>query len=200
MQISKIGVAKVAIFLICLLPFWSLVWRALNAELGANPVETITHTTGDWSLYFLFITLAISPIRDITGKSSIFRFRRMLGLFVFFYAILHFSTWLVFDHAFNWAEIQKDIYKRPYITVGFSAFCLLIPLALTSTNRMRQRLGKRWNKLHQFIYVIATLSVLHYLWLVKADTREPVVWACILLLLLFHRLRKKHLVRTKKQS
>lgn len=197
MAIKKIAAIKLLVFISCLIPFVLLTWKAFEGTLGANPVETITHTTGDWALYFLLLTLAISPLRDLTGRAILFRFRRMLGLYVFFYALLHFLTWLIFDHYFDWIEIQKDILKRPYVTVGFSAFVLLIPLTLTSTTSMRRRLGKHWNQLHQLIYVIAVLVILHYLWLVKADTRDPVIFALILIVLLLHRAWKKRIAGRK---
>jgi len=193
MSVKKVTATKLLVFTLCLIPFLLLIWKGFENQLGANPVETITHTTGDWALYFLLLTLAISPLRDLTGKSILFRFRRMLGLYVFFYALLHFLTWLIFDHYFDWFEIQKDIFKRPYITVGFSAFVLLIPLTLTSTTGMRRRLGKHWNQLHQLIYVIAVLAILHYLWLVKADTRDPIIFALILIVLLLHRAWKQRI-------
>ena len=200
MHVNKIAAAKLFIFLSCLAPFLFLIWKGLVGRLGANPVETITHTTGDWALYFLLITLSISPLRDITGKALLFRFRRMLGLYVFFYALLHFLTWLIFDHYFDWYEIQKDILKRPYVTVGFTAFVLLIPLTITSTFGMRRRLGQRWKQLHQLIYVIAVLATLHYLWLVKADTREPIMYGVVLILLLIHRAWKQRMTRKKHEG
>lgn len=196
MSVKKVTATKLLVLTLCLIPFLLLIWKGFENQLGANPVETITHTTGDWALYFLLLTLAISPLRDLTGKSILFRFRRMLGLYVFFYALLHFLTWLIFDHYFDWFEIQKDILKRPYITVGFSAFVLLIPLTLTSTSIMRRRLGKHWNQLHQLIYVIAVLVIFHYLWLVKADTREPIIFALILIALLLHRVWKQRITGT----
>lgn len=175
---------KPAVFVACLTPLAWLVYDAFTNQLGANPVEKITHRTGDWALRLLMITLAVSPLRRITGWTSIMRVRRMLGLFVFFYALLHFSTWLVFDHFFSWEDMVKDIVKRPYITVGFAAFVLLIPLTVTSTDAMMRRLGRRWRQLHKLIYPVGALSVLHYLWLVKRDIREPLIYAAILLALL----------------
>lgn len=177
-------VIKPAVFVACLVPLAWLLWDGFHHHLGANPIEKITHRTGGWALKFLLITLAITPLRRMTGWNLIIRVRRMLGLYAFFYACLHFCTWLVFDHFFDPVTIIKDILKRPYITVGFFAFVLLIPLAVTSTNAMMRRLGSRWAQLHQLVYVIATLGVLHFLWLVKADVREPAVYGCILAALL----------------
>lgn len=175
---------KPVIFLICLLPLTILLWDGFHDALGANPVEKITHRTGDWSLRFLLITLAVTPLRKLFGWKFLMRYRRMFGLFAFFYVCLHFATYLVFDHFFDLGEIAKDIVKRPYITVGFTAFVLLIPLAVTSTNKMKKRLGKRWQRLHQLVYVVAVCGILHYLWLVKADLLQPLMHAAILILLL----------------
>jgi sulfoxide reductase heme-binding subunit YedZ len=175
---------KPVIFLICLLPLTILLWDGFHDALGANPVEKITHRTGDWSLRFLLITLAVTPLRKLFGWKFLMRYRRMFGLFAFFYVCLHFATYLVFDHFFDLGEIAKDIVKRPYITVGFTAFVLLIPLAVTSTNKMKKRLGKRWQRLHQLVYVVAVCGILHYLWLVKADLLQPLIHAAILILLL----------------
>lgn len=180
-------VIKPTVFVLCLIPALLLLWDTLTHHLGANPVEKLNHRTGIWTLRLLLITLCVTPFRKLTGWNSTIRLRRMLGLFTFFYACLHFSTWLVFDHFFDVYEITKDIIKRPYITVGFSAFVMLIPLAVTSTNNWQRLLGKRWAKLHQLIYVIATFGVLHFLWLVKADVREPVIYGSFLTVLLLFR-------------
>ncbi|MCB1735229.1 MAG: sulfoxide reductase heme-binding subunit YedZ [Gammaproteobacteria bacterium] len=161
-----------------------MVWDAWHGGLGANPVEAITHRTGSWGLRFLLLTLAITPFRRLTGWSRILRVRRMLGLYAFFYVSIHFAIWLILDHFFDWQEIVTDIIKRPYITVGFVAFVLLVPLAITSTDAMIRRLGRRWRQLHQAVYLIAVLGVLHFLWLVKADWREPVVYGLVLIGLL----------------
>ena len=180
-------VIKPVLFIVCLVPFFTLVIGALNNTLGTNPVETMTHETGDWTLRFLLATLAITPLRRLSGKNWLIRLRRMLGLYAFFYACLHFMTYIWFDQYFDWMEIIRDIPKRPFITVGFTAFVLLIPLAVTSNNRMMRRLKKNWVKLHKLVYVIAVLGVLHFLWLVKADTLEPLIYASILLILLGYR-------------
>jgi sulfoxide reductase heme-binding subunit YedZ len=194
--------AKPVLFIICLVPLCVLVWRAFYGELGANPVETITHNTGDWTLRFLLVTLSISPLRRWFGMSGLMRFRRMLGLYVFFYACCHFSIWFIADHRFNLDGMIEDIVDRPYITVGFSALVLLIPLAITSNNAMVRRLGKRWKKLHRLVYLITGLGVLHFLWLVKADYLEPGIYALIAFVLLVQRinLKKWLTVKTSVQS
>lgn len=180
-------VIKPILFTVCLVPFIALVIGAVNNTLGTNPVETMTHETGEWTLRFLLLTLMITPLRRLSGKSWLIKLRRMLGLYAFFYACLHFITYIWFDQYFDWMEIVRDIPKRPFITVGFTAFVLLIPLAVTSNNKMMRRLKKNWVKLHRLVYVIAVLGVLHFLWLVKADTLEPLIYASILLLLLGYR-------------
>ena len=180
-------VIKPILFTVCLVPFIALVIGAVNNSLGTNPVETMTHETGEWTLRFLLLTLMITPLRRLSGKSWLIKLRRMLGLYAFFYACLHFITYIWFDQYFDWMEIVRDIPKRPFITVGFAAFVLLIPLAVTSNNKMMRRLKKNWVKLHRLVYVIAVLGVLHFLWLVKADTLEPLIYATILLILLGYR-------------
>ncbi len=179
-----IKLLKPLVFVAALWPVVDLGWRALQFSLGANPVETIIHQTGDWALRFLLITLAVTPLRRLFGWQILMRFRRTLGLYAFFYTALHFATYLVLDQSFAWAEIKKDILERPHITVGFVALVLLIPMAVTSTNKMMRRLGKRWKQLHQLVYVCATLGVVHYLLLVKADLRAPFIYAAVLLVLL----------------
>ncbi|HRX72030.1 MAG: protein-methionine-sulfoxide reductase heme-binding subunit MsrQ [Gammaproteobacteria bacterium] len=179
---------KPMVFSASLLPLTWLFWLGWSGQWGANPVETLTHFTGDWSLRFLLLTLAVTPLRRLGGWNGLQRFRRMLGLFAFFYVCLHFSVYLIFDHFFDISAIVADIAKRPYITVGFAAFLLLIPLAVTSTNRMIKRLGRNWQRLHRLVYVIGILGVLHYLWLVKADISEPLLYAGILAGLLGYRL------------
>jgi len=179
---------KPALFVLSLLPLAYLVYRGFYDQLGANPIETINRTTGDWVLRFLMITLAVTPLRRITGWNSLLRYRRMLGLFAFFYAVMHFLSYAWLDQNFVLADIIKDVVKRPYITVGFASFLLLIPLAVTSTNDMVRRLGaKRWQQLHRLVYVIAIGGVVHFLWLVKSDIREPLVYAAILAVLLGYR-------------
>jgi methionine sulfoxide reductase heme-binding subunit len=172
---------KAAVFIVCLIPVSRLTWLWLENGLGANPIEYITHSTGWWTLTFLLITLAVTPLRRWLNAPWLLRFRRMLGLFAFFYASLHFTTYFWLDQFFDWMGIAKDIVKRPFITVGFAAFVLLLPLAATSTNAMVRRLGaKRWQLLHRLVYVTAVLGVLHFWWLVKKDIREPLIFAVLL--------------------
>ena len=181
-------VLKPAIFAAALIPLVLLVWNAFYGDLGANPVETITYTTGDWGLRFLLLTLLVTPLRRATGWQALARIRRMLGLFAFFYICLHFLTYLVLDAFFDLRYILEDITDRTYITLGFTSFLLLVPLAITSTNAMVRRLGGRnWRRLHQLVYIAATGGVLHFLWLVKADLREPLIYMGLLLLLLLAR-------------
>ena len=175
--------AKPLLFIVCLLPLVWLAYKAVFLGLGANPIEKISRYTGDWTLRLLLITLAVTPLRILAGVSLV-KYRRMLGLFTFFYVCLHFLNWLVIDNFFDVESMVKDVIKHPYITVGFAAFVLLIPLAVTSTNAMIKRLGKNWKRLHQAVYIIAILGVLHYLWLVKADNREPLIYIAILVVLL----------------
>jgi sulfoxide reductase heme-binding subunit YedZ len=181
--------SKPAVFLLCLSPLGVLGWRALHGELTANPIEFITHATGDWTLRFLIITLCVTPFRKILYLPELIRFRRMLGLFAFFYACLHFTTYIWLDKFFDLPEMWKDIAKRKYITVGFSAFLLLIPLAVTSTAGWIRRLGgKRWQLLHRLIYFSATLGVIHYYWLVKSAVIRPLTYGAIVAILLLWRL------------
>ena len=185
-QLSRIG--KPLIFGVSLLPLAWILWLGWQDQLGANPVETLSHRTGDWSLRFLLLTLAITPLRRLSGWTGVQKYRRMLGLFAFFYVGLHFTVYLVFDQFFDWTAIVADIARRPYITVGFAAFVLLIPLAITSTNGMIRRLGRHWQRLHRLVYLTAILGVLHYAWLVKADLREPLLYGGLLAALLGYRL------------
>ncbi len=182
---------KPAVFLAALLPALLLVTDTLRDRLGANPIEAITHRTGWWALSLLLVTLAVTPLRRITGWNGVARYRRMLGLFAFTYATLHFLTYLVLDQFFAWSFIVEDVLERPYITVGFTSFVLLIPLAVTSTRGWIRRLGARWQRLHRLAYVAAAGGVLHFLWLVKADTREPVLFGIALVTLLVLRLRRR---------
>lgn len=180
---------KVVVFVLALLPLCRLIFGGFNDALGANPIEKITHNTGYWTLTFLLITLSATPLRRLSGWQWLVRLRRMLGLFAFFYGCLHFLTYLVLDQFFDWESILKDILKRPYITVGFPAFLLMIPLALTSTDAMIRRLGgKQWRLLHRLIYLSAIGGVVHYWWLVKKDLSNPIIFAAVLALLLGLRL------------
>lgn len=178
---------KAVVFAACLIPLGQLSYNAWTGDLTANPIEFITHFTGDWSLIFLLITLSVTPLRKVLGWNEIIKFRRMLGLFAFFYALLHFSTYMVLDHFFDFQAIVKDIIKRPYVTAGFTGFVLMIPLAITSTAAMIRKLGKRWQQLHRLVYLAAIAGVIHFYWLVKADIRRPLQYGAILLLLLGYR-------------
>src|SRR6516164_10571374 len=181
--------AKVVVFLLCLSPLGFLSARAYHGQLGANPIEFVQHFTGDWTLRFLLITLSISPFRKLLNLPDLIRFRRMLGLFAFTYVCLHFLTYIGPDQSFDLGGMWKDVVKRPFVTVGFLGFVLLIPLALTSTKGWIRRLGgKRWQALHRLIYVTALCGVIHYYWLVKSDHRLPLLYAVILAVLLLYRL------------
>jgi sulfoxide reductase heme-binding subunit YedZ len=180
--------SKPALFLVCLAPGLLLAWDAYAGQLSANPVEDLTHRTGWWGLFLLTATLAITPVRRVTGWNGIIKFRRMVGLFAFCYVTLHFLVYLVLDQFFAWSFIVEDVIDRPYITVGFTAFVLLLALAVTSTNGWIRRLGKRWRYLHSLIYVAALAGVIHFLWLVKADLREPTIFGLVLTVLLSARL------------
>jgi sulfoxide reductase heme-binding subunit YedZ len=179
---------KAGIFILCLVPFAVLIWRSLHSELGANPVEFLQHATGDWTLRFLIFTLCITPLRKILNLSELIRFRRMLGLFAFFYVCLHFLTYIGPDQSFNLSSVWKDVFKRRYITVGFTGFVLLIPLAITSTAGWIRRLGgKRWQQLHRLVYVAAVCGVIHYYWLVKSAVIKPLTYGAIVVVLLLWR-------------
>lgn len=176
---------KFIVFTLSLLPLAYYGWGASHDTLGANPIEAVTRGMGTWTLNFLLITLAITPLRKLTGWHAALRLRRMLGLFTFFYALLHLTSYLWFDQFFDWGEIAQDILKRPFITVGMAAFLLLVPLAATSSNFAIRRLGgRRWQTLHRTVYAIAILAVLHYSWLVKADQSQPLLYGGILAVLL----------------
>ncbi len=180
---------KSAVFLACLAPLAWLVWRAFHSELGANPIETITHSTGDCTLTFLLITLSVTPLRKLTRQYWLINLRRMLGLFAFFYGFLHLMTYVWLDKFFDVHEMLHDIAKRRFITMGMTAFALMIPLALTSTKWSIRKLGgKRWQMLHRLIYFSALAGVIHYLWLVKADKKKPLEYAAVLGVLLLYRL------------
>ena len=172
--------AKILVFGLCLVPTFVLIWDSFTRGLSVNPIEDITHRTGDWALRFLLLTLAVTPLRWLSGWNEAIRYRRMLGLFTFWYASLHFSTYIVFDHFFDIRSITDDVIERKYVTAGFLAFILLLPLAVTSTQGWIRRLGKRWLVLHRLIYVAAVAGVVHFLWLVKLETSEPLVYAAVL--------------------
>ena len=183
----KSAYAKPVAHLLSLLPLAFLLWAALNNGLGTNPVERLTHETGEWTLRFLLITLSMTPLRQWTGQASLIRFRRLLGLYTIFYLSCHFMIWFIADHSLDVTAMVEDIIKRPYITLGFSALLLMLPLAITSNQAMIRRLGKKWKSLHQLVYLILLLGVLHFMWLVKADYLEPTIYAIIAVVLLLHR-------------
>lgn len=172
-------ILKPIVFLAALVPLALLAWNALHNNLGANPIEEITHQTGYWTLRLLLVTLCITPLRRITGINWLIQYRRMIGLFAFFYGCLHLTTYLWLDQSFDFHAIIKDVYKRPFITAGFTGFVLMVPLALTSTQGWIRRLGKKWQLLHRLIYFSAAAGVFHFIWLVKKDLREPLIYATI---------------------
>ena len=186
---KHIPLLKALVFVLCLLPLAHLGWRFWEDDLGANPIEAVTRNLGTWVLNFLLLTLTITPLRKLSGMHWLTRLRRMLGLYAFFYGVLHLSTYLWLDQFFDWKEIWADIVKRPFITAGMTAFLLMVPLALTSNGRaIRELGGKRWQSLHRLVYVTAMLGVLHYVWLVKKDVSLPALYAVILAGLLGYRL------------
>lgn len=191
----RIVLLKWAIWIAGLLPLAWLSYRFLTDDLGANPIEEITHFTGDWSLRILLAALAVTPIRRLTGWNDIVKIRRLVGLFAFFWVCLHFLTYLVLDQFFAWSYIVEDVLERPYITAGFTGFVLLIPLAVTSTKGWMRRLGRRWGKLHRAVYVTGVLGVVHYLWLTKADDVTPLTYGAVLLVLLLARVRWRRMPR-----
>lgn len=182
---------KVLVFLVCLAPLGWLGWRAWHDDLTANPIEFITHFTGDWTIRFLLLGLAVTPARRLLQLPDLIRFRRMLGLYAFFYGSLHFLTWLYLDKALDVREIGQDVLKRSFITAGFASLLLMLPLALTSTKGWIRRLGgQRWQRLHRLVYLAAIAGVVHYYWLVKSDIRLPAMYAALLALVLGARLWK----------
>jgi methionine sulfoxide reductase heme-binding subunit len=186
---KQIQVIKAALFLLCLWPLGHYVWSFKQDALGANPIEAVTRGMGTWALQFLLVTLTVTPLRKFTRQAWLGRLRRMLGLFAFFYASLHLTTYLWFDQFFDWPEIAKDIVKRPFITAGMVTFLLLVPLAATSTNAMIRRLGgRRWQRLHRLVYPVAMIALLHYTWMVKADVAKPLFFSILLAILLGLRL------------
>lgn len=178
---------KPVVFLLSLLPFAGFVYGGFADDLGVNPVETLTHESGEWALRFLLLSLAITPLRKITKLHWLIKLRRMLGLFAFFYAVLHFITYIWLDQFFDWSEILVDIPKRPFITIGFLSFVLLLPLAFTSTRAMQRRLKTKWLTLHKLVYIIPMLVVLHFMWSLKVDYSEPLVYTIIFLALMLTR-------------
>ena len=183
---------KPLVFIVCLVPFGQLVFNYFTDNLTANPIEYITRFTGSYALLILLASLAVTPLRKLTGWNELIKLRRMLGLFAFFYASLHFATYMVLDLFFDFAAIGKDILKRPYVTAGFIGFVVMIPLAITSTSAMIRRLGKRWQQLHRLVYVAAIAGVIHFYWLVKADISRPAQYGAVLALFLGYRLVVKY--------
>lgn len=180
-----LGIVRGAVFALCLAPLARLAWLGYHDRLGANPIEYLTRETGEWTLILLLVTLGVTPLRRLTGWNWLLRLRRMLGLYAFFYGSLHFLAYLWLDQFFDWMAVAADIWKRPFITAGFLALVAMIPLAVTSTDAMVRRLGaRRWLALHRLAYLAALAGVVHYWWLVKADVREPVLYAALLALLL----------------
>ena len=176
---------KGAVFCVCLIPLALLIWRGFQNDLTANPTQFLEHRTGDWTLRFVIITLSITPLRKILRLPQLIRFRRMLGLFAFFYGCMHFTCWIWFDKFFSWPDMWADVHKRPFITIGFTGFVLMVPLAITSTAGWIRRLGgKRWQVLHRAIYVTAVAGVVHYYWLVKSDVRKPIEYGVLVAILL----------------
>jgi sulfoxide reductase heme-binding subunit YedZ len=193
---STVQKVKITLFLLCLVPLARLMVLGFSGGLGADPVEAVTRSTGTWTLNFLFLTLAVTPLRKLTGWQWLARLRRTVALYSFFYACLHFATYLVFDQFFDWPGILKDVAKRPYIAAGFFAFVLFVPLAVTSTDGMMRRLGgRRWQQLHRLVYLIAIAGVFHYLWLVKRDISAPAWYIIILCVLLCARMTVGRKVR-----
>ena len=188
MTSKQITLFKTIFFLLALLPFSLLLLRGWNNDLGANPIETITDFTGIWTLRFLVITLAISPLRRFTGQAVLIRFRRMSGLFTFFYASMHFLTYIWLDQYFDWPYIIRDIAEHPYVIVGFTTFLILFSMAVTSPRFMVRKLGKNWVKLHRLIYLAAFLASFHFIWLVKSDIREPLLYIALLSVLMLLRI------------
>ncbi|MCK5360366.1 MAG: sulfoxide reductase heme-binding subunit YedZ [Gammaproteobacteria bacterium] len=184
----QITLIKTIVFLIALLPFSLLLFRGFNNELGANPIEAITDTTGIWTLRFLVITLTLSPLRRLTGLTILIRFRRMLGLFTFFYACMHFLTYIWLDQFFDWPFIVEDIIEHPYVIVGFTTFLILLSLAITSPKFVVRKMGRNWKKLHRLIYPAAFLASFHFIWLVKSDIREPLLYFSLFSMLMLLRL------------
>jgi methionine sulfoxide reductase heme-binding subunit len=185
---KQLGLIKAGLFLLALVPLARLIWLGMQDDLGANPIEFIERSTGTWALAILLITLSFTPLRLLTGTAWPVQLRRMAGLFMFLYACLHITTYVWLDHWFDWQEIAKDIVKHPYVLVGFTAFVLSVPLALTSSNAMIKRLRQHWKSLHKLVYLVAIFAVLHFWWLVKKDITEPMLYAMVLAALLSIRL------------
>ncbi|NOU26134.1 MAG: sulfoxide reductase heme-binding subunit YedZ [Methylotenera sp.] len=196
---KQINWVKAFVFMLCLVPLMRLFWLGFQDNLSANPIELIERSTGFWALFILLATLSLTPIRLVTGRAWQLQLRRMLGLFMFFYACIHLVIYVWLDFSFDWNAICKDIVKHPRILVGFAAFILALPLALTSTNSMMRRLRERWRQLHQLVYLLAVLAIVHFWWLVKKDIREPLFYALVLCVLLGLRIHY-HFSKTTKPT
>ena len=193
--------AKRLLFVACLVPTGLVIWHGFTGGLGANPIEAITHATGDWTLRFLLLTLSISPLRRLTGWNPVMQVRGMLGLFAFYYASLHVLTYVVLDHFFALRSILEDVITRRYITAGFAGFVLMIPLAATSSRGMVRRLGgRRWRALHRLVYASAVAGVAHYLWMVKVDSRPPLIYAAVLVALFGLRAGRRGVARVSSKT
>ncbi len=192
---KRIFYSKIAIWTFAFCPILRLLWLGLHDDLGANPVEFVERSTGTWALVFLLLSLVMTPIRLLTGQVWQIQLRRLLGLWMFAYACLHVTTYVWLDYGFYWPDIVKDIVKHPYVIVGFAAFMLTVPLAATSNQAMMKRLKSNWKRLHQLVYIIALLAILHFWWLVKKDVTEPFYYAIVLACLLSVRLYFKHFKR-----
>ena len=186
---DRVAKIKVVVFPLSFFPLANLMIKALENNLGPDPASALTHGLGEWALIFLLLSLAISPARRLTGIGKLIRFRRMLGLFALFYAVLHLFAYLAFMLSWEWQTLLEDLYKRTYIIIGAFALSILIALGATSTKKMMKRLGKQWSQLHRLVYIAAVLAVIHFLWLVKSDYREPLIYASVLTVLLIVRLR-----------
>ncbi|WP_257283617.1 sulfite oxidase heme-binding subunit YedZ [Endozoicomonas sp. SESOKO1] len=186
---NRVAKIKLVVFPLSLFPLANLVLKALENHLGPDPASALTHGLGEWALIFLMLSLAISPVRQMTGIGKLIRFRRMLGLFTLFYAVLHLLAYLAFMLSWEWQTLLEDLYKRSYIIVGAFALSILMALGVTSTKNMMRRLGKQWSQLHRLVYVAAVLAVIHFLWLVKSDYTEPVIYGALLAILLLLRTR-----------
>jgi len=192
---SWVSWLKVLVFVLCLVPAGSIVYAVMTGASGPNPIEYITHQSGEWALRFLLLGLVFSPMRWWFKSLTPIKFRRMIGLFAFFYVLMHFATYLVLDQQFDLAAVAEDIFKRTYIIAGFVSLLVLIPLALTSTKGMQRRLGRHWLSLHRMVYVASIAAVLHYVWLAKGDQIEPLVYAAVLGVLLFLRVMRRFKLR-----
>ncbi|KAF3981738.1 MAG: sulfoxide reductase heme-binding subunit YedZ [Methylococcales symbiont of Hymedesmia sp. n. MRB-2018] len=190
MRLSKVqwAVIKVIVFILCLMPFLLLLMDTIQDQLGANPIETLHFRLGDWALRFLCIGLSLTPLRKLLKQNDLSRFRRMLGLYAFFYASMHFLVYIVLDLSLSWEAFVDEVPKSPYILVGLLTFILLIPLAVTSTKAMQKRLGKKWLTLHKLVYVAGVTAIVHYLWLIKTLTIEAIFYASLMFVLLAYRL------------